>query len=173
MVISDLISILNAIRNECGDIAIELYIDKRQYENPYSGMKESAIITEDLKLVKVKEDGSGIYLSNEFRITDEYKGCKCDVLYDPEQKIYRGKLIPPEYIEGFNTTFVAQNKYDIRRTFEYAVDEYLDFLGNAKITMTHQVINNIKKDIELDYGEIEGFDESYLNEEDDGDYGEV
>ena len=75
MVISDLISILNAIRNECGDIAIELYIDKRQYENPYSGMKESAIITEDLKLVKVKEEGSGIDLSNEFRITDEYKGC--------------------------------------------------------------------------------------------------
>ena len=52
MVISDLISILNAIRNECGDIAIELYIDKRQYENPYSGMKESAIITEvNIKVV--------------------------------------------------------------------------------------------------------------------------
>lgn len=169
MVVSELISILNSILNEYGDIGIELYIDKRQFSNPYSGMKESNIIAEDLQLVKIKEDSSGVYLSNEFRITDEYKGCSCDIKYDPDKNIYLGELIPPEYIEGFKTTFTAMDKYSIKQAFIQAVEEYLDFISNAKITKTVETINNIKKDMDLDYGEIEELDDS----EDDGDYGEI
>ena len=167
MLASQLLNILNAIINEYGDIGIELYIDKRQFENPFSAMQQSEIITEDLKLVKIKEDGSGIYLSNEFRITDEYKGCKCDVMFDPEAKVYKGVIIPPEVIEGFNTTFVSPDKYSIRKTFECAVEEYLDFLGNAKISKTYETVDKIKDSIDMDYGEI--FDD----DEEDEDYGEI
>ena len=171
MVVSELISILNAILKESGDIGIELYIDKRQFSNPYSGMKESDIIVEDLQLVKVKEDNTGIYLSNEYRITDDYKGCSCDVRYNPETGIYEGVLIPPEYIEGFQTRFTAPDKFTVKQAFIQAAEEYLDFMSNAKVTKTIQAVDNIKKEMDLDYGEIEEYDND--DPEDDGDYGEV
>ena len=172
MIISNLLNILSAIYDDYGDIAVELYYNKNQ-DSDNTRIEPNGASINDVETVRISKDGSKVYLSNEFSYTDEYNGCSCDVRYNPDTKIYEGYIIPSEQIEGFNTSFTAYNKYDIPAIFHAAVDEYLDFMGNAKITKTLEAVKNIngESDQDLDYGELS--DGIYEESDDDGDYGEV
>lgn len=172
MQLSTLLTTLNSIFNEYGDIMVQLYYDPR-HESDNSRIDVNGSIINDIETIKIKPDCTGVYLSNEFSFIDEYNGCNCDVRYNPDTKIYEGHIIPSEQIEGFNTSFTAYNKYDIPTIFHAAVDEYLDFMGNAKITKTLEAVKNItgESDQDLDYGELS--DGTYEESDDDGDYGEI
>lgn len=167
MTLSNFINILSAIYNDYGDIQVELYYDKDQ-DSDNTRVEPNGSIVNDLETIRISTDSSRVYLSNEFSYVDEYNGCSCDVRYNPEKKIYEGKIIPTEYIEGFNTSFTSFTKHDIDTIFKAAVDEYLDFMGNAKITKTLKAIGI---DSDLDYGELS--DGTYEASDDDDDYGEV
>ena len=164
MVISEIIDTLNAIMKDYGNINVQIYYDKRQTEKYIS---DPNVYIDDIKVIKINSDDSGVYLSNEFIEMKEYKGCKCNISYDPEEKVYKGTLIPPEYIEGFNSTFSSEDKYNIDQVFHYAVDEYLDFMGNAKITKTINTVKEILDENNLDNNL--SFDE-YPESDDDDEY---
>lgn len=172
MIISNLLNILSAIYDDYGDIVVELYYNKNQ-DSDNTRIEPNGSVINDLETIRISTDCTKVYLSNEFSYTDEYNGCSCDVRYNPDTKIYEGHIIPSEQIEGFNTSFTAYNKYDIPTIFHAAVDEYLDFMGNAKITKTLEVVKNItgEFDQDLDYGELSGG--TYEASDDDDDYGEV
>lgn len=171
MFISQLINTLKSIMDEYGDMNVDLYHDYKQSDNilhrdPYG------VCIDDIKVIKLKPEGKGVYLSNEYITFLEYNGCNCTVTYNSENDIYEGVVTPPEVIEGFNLNFSSKDRYSIENIFHYAVDEYYDFLGNAKITKTLQAVKEIngEDDEDLDYGEIPGPVDEYPESDDDGDY---
>jgi predicted HicB family RNase H-like nuclease len=168
MLISQLINTLSVIMEEYGNINVELYYDSRESENI---LPDKNICIDNINVIKMKPDEKGVYLSNEFIEYYEYKGCNCTVKYNPETEEYEGKVIPYEQIEGFNTNFTVKNKYQVEEVFHYAVDEYLDFLGNAQVKRTLEKVKDIVGDDkeDLDYGELKASDE-YPPSDDDKDY---
>lgn len=172
MLVSDLINVLSAIKNDIGDVHVQILCDTDQLES----VQSNPIIIDDLKLVKISKDGKFVQLSNEYCYSETYKGCTCIVTYDHEKKKYYGKISTPENIEGFNLRFECDNKYQIKNTFMRGVEEYRDFMSNAKITKTYNKINEIigEDETDLDYGELsESAEEVYEESEDDDDYGET
>ena len=177
MKISELMAILDSIYSSFGDLLVNVYYDPRQSE---SIIKDpNGINIDDLKTLQISQDGTAVNLMNMYSWTDNYHGCRGEVYYNPETKQYEGRIIPKELIEGFNTTFTAPDKYKIPDVFRYAVDEYNDFMGNAKIIKTMEAVNNITGEVtevddqDLDYGELENSDSEYESSDDDNDYGEI
>lgn len=171
MHISQLINTLQAILNDYGDIQANIYYDEL-HDSDSTRKSPTGASIDDINTIRISDDCNYVMLSNEYSFIDEYCGCKCEVYFNPATKVYEGKIIPAEYIEGFNTSFTCYNKYEIEDTFHIAVDEYLDFLGNAKITKTYEAVENIglnPNDQDLDYGEVESV---YPESEDDDLYGE-
>ena len=174
MVISQLINILTDIYNNFGDLNINIYYDPRQSE---SLVKDpNGINIDDAKTLQI--DGESVNIMNMYSWISEYNGCRGEVYYNPDTKLYEGKIIPNEYIEGFNTSFTSVDKYSIEEIFKKAVDEYNDFMGNAKIIKTmhavNEIINDTNEDQDLDYGELKDVSEECESSVDDeDDYGEV
>lgn len=149
MLISQLINTLSSIMNTYGNINVEIYCDSRESNCTLP------VFTDNIKVIKMKPENKGVYLSNEFIEFYEYKGCSCTVRYNSETGEYYGKLEPKIKVEGFNTTFSTKDKFQIINTFHYAVDEYLDFLSNAQVKQTMNKIKGItEEDEDIDYGEI-------------------
>ena len=175
MLISELVSTLEAIKNEYGDMSVNVQFDIRQSEgfirNPHG------LNIDQVRSIKMAESGIEVNITNDFIYIDEYKGCSCEVEYYPDEKIYKGKVIPPDEIEGFNSSFTAPDKFTIDKAFHAAVDEYLDFMSNAKLTKTYEAVNDVLDDMEmeldddddLDYGEV-GPVEEYAESDDDNEY---
>lgn len=177
MIISELISILSNIKNNIGDM--EIILNYKPYNsgdlNPqgcYEDLLDHVQITKDNKLC----------LTNEFRYYNKYNGCSCDVIYDEINKVYKGTVTPEDKIDGFNLSFTCPNVYQIEDSFIKVVNEYNDFLSNAKITRTMDAVNNIidnnnydESDTDLDYGELEDNpnNDGYESSDDDYDYGET
>ncbi len=149
MLISQLINTLSIIMKEYGNINVELYCDPRESENV-----QSIPCIDNIKVIKMRSDDKAVYLSNEFIEYYQYRGCTCTVRYNSDSGEYYGEIIPAEYIEGFNTKFSTKNKFQIEDVFHYAVDEYLDFLGNAQVKKTLDKVKNIIEENDLDYGEL-------------------
>lgn len=174
MIISQLMSILDTIKGTFGDLNVVIHYDPRQSE---SLIKDpDGINIDDLKTLQIGEDNASVMLMNMYSWMDEYNGCRGEAYYNPETKQYEGRIIPPESIEGFNTTFVAPDKYKITEIFRYAVDEYNDFMGNAKITKTMEAVNGIleeSEDQDLDYGELGEEETNNDSSNDEDDYGEI
>lgn len=165
MQISELIAILQNIQGTYGDLHINIHYDPRQSE---SIVKDSnGINIDDLKTVQISEDSSSIYLMNKYSWMDMYNGCTGEAFYNADTKLYEGRVIPSEYIEGFDLTFVSDDKYKIPDIFKDTVDKYNEFLGNVKITQTLEAINNIMNEESTDY------QDEYESSDDDEDYGEV
>ena len=162
MFISTLIATLQEIQNEYGDIIVEMYHDKRHNDN---AILDDPIEIDDIKLVKLKGDSKSVYLSNEFAYYEVFDDCICTATYNPETKKYIGKVEPPERLEGVNLSFETDDKFSLEKLFEYTIHEYYDFLGNAKLTQTYQVVNQIApsdeeddeddEEADFDYGDIE------------------
>lgn len=173
MQISELMNILNDIYNNFGDLAVDIHYDPRQSESLIKDPQ--GINIDDIKTIQISEDGSTVHIMNKYSWINDYNGCRGEVYYNPETKQYEGRIIPQDYIEGFNTIFTSPDKYQIEKVFKVAVDEYNDFMGNAKIIRTMEAVNNIMNetsDQDLDYGELSD-DSEYESFEDDEDYGEV
>lgn len=178
MKITELMSILNDILNNFGDLVVDIHYDPRQSESLIKDPQ--GINIDDIKTIQINEDGTTVHIMNKYSWINDYNGCRGEVYYNPETKQYEGKIIPTDYIPGFNTTFTSPDKYQIEGIFKYAVDEYNDFMGNAKIIRTMEAVNNITGEVteindqDLDYGELQDTpkDDSYQSS-DDEDYGEV
>ena len=176
MTISQLMGILNDIYNNFGDLNVNVYYDPRQSEGLIKDPQ--GINIDDLKTLQISEDGTSVNLMNMYSWLGDYNGCRGEAYYNPETKQYEGKIIPNDYIEGFNTTFSSIDKYRLEEVFHKAVDEYNDFMGNAKITRTVETVDGIVKetyaDQDLDYGELKDTpDEEYESTDEDEDYGEI
>lgn len=141
MKISQLIEILQDIGAKFGDLLVNIHYDPRQSEGLIKD--PNGINIDELKTVQISDDGASVNLMNMYSWLDEYNGCTGEAFYNPDKKIYEGRIIPNDYIEGFNTEFTAKDKYSIEQTFKYAVDEYNNFLGNAKISKTMEAVNDI------------------------------
>ena len=152
MLISQLINTLNSIMGEYGNIDVEILCNSEE-STGYEG-----IYIDNINVIKMRADSKAVYLSNEFIKYYEYKGCNCTVRYNPKTGDYYGEVVPQQYIEGFNTKFSTKNKFQIENIFHNAVDEYLDFLGNAQVMKTLNEVKNITGEDDLDYGELKSSD---------------
>lgn len=141
MVISQLINTLNSIMKEYGNINVETYFDSRQNE---LFNEDQDIFINEISVVKIKPDGKGVYLSNEFIKYYNYKDCNCTVRYNPEDKRYYGTINTGQNIEGFDTEFSTENKFQIEDIFHYAVEQYLSLLAYAQLKRTLDAIDNTK-----------------------------
>jgi len=150
MIISELINILNSIKEDIGDIDVQIYYDPDQTENLNN--KYRSFATDEIKIVKLGNDNNTAFLSNEFHLGGEYEGFNYDIIYNPEDKLYHGKIIPPphEFIENFDLTFVCKNKYQIKRYVEEMVIKYKIIMCSNKIDNTYNRINIIKDNMNLD-----------------------
>lgn len=162
MVIGALIEILENIKERIGpNVNVEIYHDIRQSESIYSD--PSTICTDDLKNVRVSEDSTKVYLSNEFIYTENYNDCSCSVIYDPETKKYVGIIIPlsdnREPVDDYDLSFMVDDKYKISAAFHDAVDKYINHLNNIIVSKTLKAVNKILKD-----------DEKYAAQDDDSEY---
>jgi hypothetical protein len=170
-------NILNDIYNSFGDLLVNIHYDPRQSESLIKDPQ--GINIDEIKTIQISEDGTSVNIMNKYSWINDYNGCRGEVYYNPDTKQYEGRIIPTDYIEGFNTTFTSPDKYQIEPIFKYAVDEYNDFMGNAKIIRTMEAVNGIvgegSQDQDLDYGELQDTpkDDSYESSDDDEDYGEI
>lgn len=152
MLISQLVNTLSKILNDYGNINVEIYYDPRESEKVNNDTQSVCI--DNIKVIKIRPDNNGVYLSNEFIEYYEYKGCNTTVRYNPKTGDYYGEVIPQHHIEGCSTKFSTKNKFQIENAFHNAVDEYLDFLGNAQVKNTLNEVKNIIEENDLDYGEL-------------------
>jgi len=174
---SEILSMMERIKEEYGDIEVKIQIDPRQ---PGVGMDNNTFFDE-ITLIKMGPEDKYVILSNVFIKYYEAKGISGVITYDPDTKLYNGKL--NTNIEGFTGTFYATNPQQAVLNFNNCVDEYLDFMKNAQIinannlvVKTNKVVNNIierEKDIDLDYGEIGPNSIVDNTEDEDEDYGEL
>ena len=176
MQISQLMNILNDIYNNFGDLLVNIHYDPRQSESLIKDPQ--GINIDEIKTIQISEDGASVNIMNKYSWINDYNGCRGEVYYNPDTKQYEGRIIPTDYIEGFNTTFTSPDKYQIESIFKYAVDEYNNFMGNAKIIRTMEAVNGIvgedSQDQDLDYGELQDTPKDNSCEpSDDEDYGEV
>ena len=140
MQISSLIDILTQIRNNCGDINIQIFYDTRQSENVYSDSKE--LLIDDVKMVKINNDCTQVYLSNEYGANSEYLGYTCEYRYDPDSKMYYGVInMEPEV--PFNTVFYSKEKYSLENLFHVNIDEYINKVNIKNLNKTYNTINDI------------------------------
>lgn len=169
MRISELVEILNDIGNNFGDLRVEIHYDPRQSESLIKDPE--GINIDDVKTLQISEDNTVVYIQNRYSWINDYNGCKGEVYYNPETKLYEGRIIPDIKVDGFDTTFSSPDKYKIEEIFKNVVDEYNNFLGNNKISETMNVVNNIldKSNNENSSEEVEEYESS----DDDEDYGEV
>ena len=73
-----------------------------------------------------------------------YKGYRGDYQYSHEDKVYHGKLL---YINDL-VNFESENENDIKKSFEEAVDDYLEFCkADGKEPNTCHVIDEETKTI--------------------------
>ena len=157
MIIKDLISILQEIQDNCGDyVTVEIFHDAKQSESLHNG--QNGISIDDIKTVRLNEDNSKVYISNEFAYTETYNGYTCSAIYDSNSNKCKGIIIA-EQIDNYDLSFEAENKYGISEAFHNAVDKYMKYLNEKSIIKTCKAINDILQQGEDIYEKTEKDDE--------------
>ena len=140
MKISELINILANINELYGDLEVNIFYDPRQSESPIKDPE--GINIDKIKTVQVQNNGT-INIMNVYSWVSEYKNCRGEVFYNPNNKLFEGNIFPNELIDGYDLSFSTIDKFGIEEVFREAVDKYYTYLNNIKIAKTVEVVDNI------------------------------
>jgi hypothetical protein len=154
MTIDDLIETLTQVKKEYGNVNVQIMVDPLQKQvmdqPPYTKY-------DNINLIKMGIDNS-VILSNEYISTLVYNDIAANIKYNTATGLYEGELIT-DNIGGFNATFSCVEIGQIEEQLKATVEEYLNFLDNAIISKSNEIVNNKKDEIikteeDLDYGEV-------------------
>ena len=121
MDINNLIGILNYVKEEYGNIDVNIKVNPKFILTP----DNAAINLDDIKNVFINEDMHYVTLTNEIVLNEVYKGIKSEIIYDPDEDIYRGSLVNINDFDG-KYNFTASSEFSAKKKFVLVVEQYIE-----------------------------------------------